>query len=173
MRITWEPSPRGVPSADYPYYYGFGRINAYKTLNSLAPLTVRSISPSSEMQMPGVFVTTTIVGSGFQQGATVVLQMGGHTIPTTVTFVSSNQLKCTFELSGAVGYRDVVVTNPAPPDGNGLSGTKTGGFQVTPYVPPRGCGGGSASTVVAFGLFMGLLSAGGGLRRRFSRRRAG
>jgi len=74
-------------------------------------------------------VSTAVSGANFQSGATVLLRRAGYTdIGASNVTVSASQITCQFDLAGAApGRWDVVVTNP-----NGLSGTLTGGFTVTP-----------------------------------------
>lgn len=96
------------------------------TLTPPAP-SVSGITPNSGGNES--IVSTTLSGANFQSGATVLLRRAGYTdIGASNVTVIASQITCQFDLAGAApGWRDVVVTNP-----NGLSGTLTGGFMVTP-----------------------------------------
>ena len=81
------------------------------TLSGSAP-SISNISPTSAAT--GDFVTMTILGSDFQNGATVKLVQAGYP-PVTATgvSVSSTSITCTVSLSGLEkGYATIRVTNP-------------------------------------------------------------
>lgn len=128
------------------------------------PPKVSAINPSS-----GVNTTTyalEVLGSGFQDGATVRLEQGTILIDGTgVAFSNSGRLTCYLDLnSKPLGKYDVVVKNP-----DGQEGLLSKGFSVTNI-----CGQGAGSVVLGFGLMMGLLSLGGsGLLRRRRGRKSG
>ncbi len=89
--------------------------------------TVSSITPN-EANNSGVVHITNLAGSNFQSGATVKLTKSGQSDinATSVVRVSSSQITCDFDLTGATAGRwNVVVTNPGD-----LSGQLTNGFTV-------------------------------------------
>ena len=91
------------------------------------PLTVTSITPNSGTTGTTVNITD-LAGTGFQTGATVKLTKTGEADinATDVTVVSSTQITCRFDLTGAAsGMWDVVVTNA-----DSQSATLPGGFTV-------------------------------------------
>ena len=89
-----------------------------------APPTVTSVSPVSGSTAGGTAVT--ITGTGFVSGATVTV--GGSAV-TSVVFVSSTSLTAVTP-TGAVGARDIVVTNP-----NLLTGTGTALYSYAVVAP--------------------------------------
>ncbi len=75
--------------------------------------SITSLSPNSG-HVDATSLGVTIIGTRFKPLATVALKYGASTIsPLTTTFVSSTQLNCTFDLTGATptGYWSLVVTN--------------------------------------------------------------
>ena len=124
------------------------------------PPTVTSINPNSGA--PNTSVDVTIEGTDFQGGASVRLQNAGTVIDASnVNTVSSTQISCTIDLTGAPeGAYDVVVRNPDAQEG--LLG---GGFNVTT------CGTGAAAAVLMLGLSLGLLSLASTESRRRRRRK--
>lgn len=88
--------------------------------------TVTGISPPTGANTG--LVPATITGTGFQEGATVVLNQGAEDIPGSGVFVSSpTSVSCVFNLSGRpAGTWNVIVMND-----DGQSGILTGGFTVT------------------------------------------
>jgi hypothetical protein len=126
--------------------------------------TVTSISPGSVMEGTTSVSIDNLAGANFASGATVRLEGNGLTInATNVKVVSSTQITCDFDLTGATaGSYDVVVRNP-----DGKEGRLSGGFSVTSL-----CGAGGGATVLALGVTMGLLSLAGtgGMRRRRRRK---
>ena len=96
--------------------------------------TVTAITPNSGANTGSVSITN-LAGTNFASGATVKLTKSGQTdiSGSSVAFVSSSKLTCTFNLTGAVtGTWNVVVTNH--PDEQ--SGTLTNGFTVTSATAP-------------------------------------
>ena len=94
------------------------------------PPTVTAITPSSGVTGTTVNITN-LAGTGFLAGATVKLTQSDSTdiTATSVDVVSSTQITCTFDFTGAAaGQWDVVVTNS-----DTQSGTLTNGFTVTNY----------------------------------------
>ncbi len=96
--------------------------------------TVSGIAPGSGLNTGTVGITD-LSGTGFAEGATVKLTKTGQPdiAGTDVAVVSTSQITCSFDLSGAAaGEWNVVVTNP-----DGQSGTLADGFAVqSPYVAP-------------------------------------
>ena len=90
-----------------------------------AGVTVSSITP--RQAAGGSTVSVTIDGTGFASGATV--SAGAGITVSGVAFVSSTRLTATFAVASGTtsGPRDVTVTNP-----NGMGGTLSGGFTVSP-----------------------------------------
>ena len=90
--------------------------------------TLTSISPASGNQ--GQMLTMTLNGSGFQQGATVIIS-GGDDIAVNVTSVTNNQITAAVTISPAATTtsvftrRNVTVTNP-----NGQFSVLTRAFSV-------------------------------------------
>ncbi len=107
----------------------------YIAIPANPPPTVTSITPNSGAN-DGTVSITNLAGANFVSGATVKLAKAGETDidGTSVTVVSSTQITCTFDLTGAApGTWDVTVTNP-----DGQSGTLTNGFTVTgDAIPPE------------------------------------
>jgi IPT/TIG domain/Papain family cysteine protease len=126
---------------------------------------VTSISPSSVAEGTTTVSIDNLAGANFVNGATVRLEGNGLTInATSVSWVSSTQITCTFDLTGAtVGAYDVVVKNP-----DSKEGRLTGGFNVTTANP---CGLGAGLGML--GVTLGLISLAGteGVRRKRRRRR--
>jgi hypothetical protein len=96
--------------------------------------SVTSITPNRGSSAGTVHITD-LAGENFQAGASVKLAMAGYSdiTATSVTVVSTSQITCDFDLTGAAaGQWDVVVTNP-----DLQSGTLPGGFTVsnTIYLP--------------------------------------
>jgi len=90
--------------------------------------SVTSIDPATG-ETDAVVSVTDLHGTNFQNGATVKLARASFPdiLGTSVGYVSSSQLTCSFDLTGAEGGTwDVVVTNP-----DTLSATLAGGFDVT------------------------------------------
>jgi C1A family cysteine protease len=110
---------------------GYDADVAIRLRTSAAPApapTVTSITPDSA-QNTGTVHITNVAGSNFQSGATVKLTRTGEADinATNVVVISSSQITCDIDLTGAVtGAWDVVVTNP-----DMQSGTLPGGFTVT------------------------------------------
>jgi Tol biopolymer transport system component len=77
-------------------------------------------------------IATTLTGSNFISGCTARLQKDATVInASSVTFVSSTQVNCSFSLAGATaGAYDVVVKNSSGPEGR-----LHNGFQVQPTNP--------------------------------------
>ncbi|WP_292348082.1 hypothetical protein, partial [Methanoregula sp. PtaB.Bin085] len=112
------------------------------TIQPALPPTISSITPNSGNRGWNVSITN-LAGANFQQGATVQLRRGAATITATnVTVVSSSQITCTFDLSGAAtGLWDVRVINP-----DAQAGTATGIFTV--YSPAPAISGITPNTYV-------------------------
>jgi PKD repeat protein len=93
-----------------------------------APL-VSSVTPDTGVNDDDEFEITNLAGSGFQDGATVVLEKDGQPdINATEVWVSpvGNQITCTVNLDGvAAGLWDVTVTND-----DSQSYTRDDGFEV-------------------------------------------
>ncbi len=110
--------------------YGYGRLN----LGSLPYPVINSITPSSAANTGTVNITN-LAGSYFQSGATVKITKSGQAdrAATNVVVISSSQITCQFNLSGATaGPWNLVVTNP-----DGQNSILLRGFTVTdPLVPP-------------------------------------
>ena len=130
---------------------------------AVAP-SVTSITPTYGVENTIADISD-LAGSGFQPGATVRIEREGTTVNATdVNVVSSTQITCKLNLSGApLGKYDVVVRNP-----DAQEAKLTQGFSVTNI-----CGGGAAVSLSIFGIMMGLMSLAGsaGLRRRFRRKK--
>ncbi len=76
----------------------------------------------------GMIDITSIRGAGFAAGASVSLSRTGEAdlLATSVTVASTQELTCSFDLSGAVtGWWDLTVTNPG-----GMSGTLPSAFMM-------------------------------------------
>jgi len=96
-------------------------------------VTVVSITPSSGTNDGSVNITN-LAGTNFESGATVGLTRTGEAdiVATSVTVVSSTQITCTLNLTGAAeGEWNVTVTNP-----NDESGMLTNGFTILSFPPP-------------------------------------
>jgi hypothetical protein len=134
------------------------------TSNGL-PFTVRlprvevaSINPTSGTDIDASLAAA-IMGNDFLSGATVRLENAAKKAinATNVKVVSSGQITCTFDLTGApLGKYDVVVSNPG-----GGEARLPGGFAVTNI-----CGQGAGVTLIPLGLMLGLLSLAGSAKRR-------
>lgn len=100
----------------------------YVTVTELQPPAVTAITP--DFGESGTIVSiTNLTGTNFQNGATIKLTKSGETDihATGVTFVSSTQITCSFNLAGAAtGQWNIIVTNP-----DTQSGTLSNGFEVT------------------------------------------
>jgi len=97
---------------------GFTILNPRPTITSITP----NSGPANGL------VNITIVGTGFQDRATVKLVRTGNSdiTATNVIVVDSTKIICTFDLTGkAVGTWNVVVTNP-----DGQSATLVDGFTI-------------------------------------------
>jgi PKD repeat protein len=97
-----------------------------------APPQVTAISPSSGINS-GTTAITDLSGTGFHNGAAVVLKMTGQPdiTATNVTVISPIKIICDLNLTGkATGPRDVVVIN-----NDGQQGILASGFQVTNPAP--------------------------------------
>ena len=100
--------------------------------NITPALSVISITPNSGYNTSSVPVTD-LIGTGFQEGATVMLNRTLlPDIPaTSVTIASSTKISCIFNLSGvATVTYNVIVTNT-----NGESKMLVNGFTVYPPLP--------------------------------------
>lgn len=76
--------------------------------------TVTGISPNSGLTGNTITIAN-LSGSGFQNGATVILNSSSapDIVASGVVVVNQNQISCTVDLAGAsLGARNVVVTNP-------------------------------------------------------------
>lgn len=108
-----------------------GLIQYRNTLFGGPVMTVSSISPTRGANAGTL--TITIVGTGFEDGATVRLERGGQQIAATeVRFVNNARLEATFTFNGQPENTqwDVVVRNP-----NGAEGRLTNGFSIVEAVP--------------------------------------
>jgi len=126
------------------YDLGSGmRAEAFTIYYPQAPL-VSSLTPGTGVNDDDEFEITNLAGSGFQDGATVVLEKDGQAdINATEVWVSpvGNQITCTVNLDGvAAGLWDVTVTND-----DSQSYTLDDGFEViypapsvTDITPDRG-----------------------------------
>jgi MYXO-CTERM domain-containing protein len=144
---------KGNPHISYYDYYN----NRDLKYAYLAPApTVTSVTPSKSINYSTLNVS--IAGTGFQTGASVQLVQGTTTINASpVTVVSDTQITCTLKFKYApVGKYDVFVKNL-----DGQQGKWSQQFIVTNI-----CGTGAASSVVGFGLVLGLLYVAGLGRRR-------
>jgi len=82
-------------------------------VNTPGPI-VTNISPDSGITGNTITITS-LAGSGFQNGATVILNSSSapDIVASGVVVVNQNQISCTVNLAGAsLGARNVVVTNP-------------------------------------------------------------
>jgi hypothetical protein len=83
------------------------------TVNNPGPV-ITGISPDSGLTGNSITITS-LAGSGFQNGATVILNSSSAPVivASGVMVVNQNQIICTVDLAGApLGTRNVVVTNP-------------------------------------------------------------
>jgi thermitase len=113
---------------------GTGRINAYQAVYAIPVTAITNQSTGNNKGVNTGPVTVTINGVGFVATPTIKLQKSGQTDieGTGVTFVTSDQINCTFDITGAAaGYWNVAVTNP-----DTRSGTLLNGFEVTSPSPP-------------------------------------
>jgi hypothetical protein len=81
-------------------------------INNPGPV-VTGISPNSSIT--GNTIITSLAGSGFQNGATVILNSSSapDIVASGIAVVNQNLISCTFDLAGAsLGTRTIVVTNP-------------------------------------------------------------
>ena len=104
------------------------RTNAF-TVNWPAP-TVTGITPASGLVNSSVSITS-LTGTSFRSGASVRLTKAGQSdiIATGVTVVSSTQITCTIDTSGAaLGRWNVVVQNA-----DSQSGTLSNGFMICSF----------------------------------------
>jgi hypothetical protein len=95
-------------------------------VNTPGPI-VTNISPDSGITGNTITISS-IAGSGFQNGATVILNSSSapDIVASGVVVVNQNQISCTVNLAGAsLGARNVVVTNP-----DGRVGVLPNGFLV-------------------------------------------
>ena len=106
-------------------YFGYGRINAFQTLNAITinPIqvpTITGLSPTSKMAGQPAF-TLTVNGTNFVAGS-VVRWNGGN---RTTTYVSATQLTAAITASdiASAGTVPVTVFNPTP--GGGTSNAQT------------------------------------------------
>src|SRR5687768_7856106 len=83
------------------------KLNTKGQARGVASPSIMQVIPSSGPIGGGTVVT--ILGSGFDQGATVVF---GGAACTPVVYVSANQLQCT-TTAHAEGAVTVVITNPS------------------------------------------------------------
>jgi len=121
------PVSSGVTHSIGPLVSGIFQDMGWTFTSTNDPPTVISITPNSGTNDGSVSITS-LAGTGFQSGATVKLTKAGATdiSGTSVNVVSTTQITCAFNLSGAsTGSWNLVVTDP-----DSLSGTLTGGFTV-------------------------------------------
>ncbi|MDI6735872.1 MAG: lamin tail domain-containing protein [bacterium] len=100
------------------------------TAQVYAQPTISEITPTIGINKGTISVT--IIGSGFQSGATVILTKFGipDIIGTPTTVIESNTITTTFDLKSVpIGSYSVVVTNPV-----NQSGTFTDGLKVIPQL---------------------------------------
>lgn len=132
-------------------------------LDSLALPHLYSVTPNA-CDQAAIITINDVSGAGFVSGTTVRLEMDTSVFTATnVTYNSSTNLTCTFDLStAAVGYYDVVVKNPDNQEARIVDA-----YGVAP--PGAGCGTGTtAAAIMVFGMTMGLISV-----REVGRRRRG
>jgi uncharacterized repeat protein (TIGR02543 family) len=102
--------------------------NVTLTANFDKSITVTRITPKTAANAGTVDITS-LVGTGFSEGASVKLTKSGQPdiLGSEVDVVSASRITCSFDLHGAkAGEWDVVVTNPG-----GQSDTLAKGFTVT------------------------------------------
>ena len=103
------------------------------TVNNPA-LTVTSITPTNANSGKASVSVTDLAGTNFYGTPTVQLKMTGQTsiTATNVTVVSSTQIACSFDLTGAAaGSWDVYVANP-----DGQNATLPAALRSTTRCPP-------------------------------------
>jgi hypothetical protein len=113
--------------------YGSQNVTIHVVIPS--PVNVTSISPNTGVNTTTVKINN-LIGTGFVYGAGVNLTMTGYPdiAASSVNFVTSKKIMCTFNLTGAQpGYWNVVVTNP-----DGGSGSLPSGFAITDGVTTKG-----------------------------------
>jgi hypothetical protein len=144
-------------------YLYFGAIMSIKRISGLMgsslPPDPQSVTPRRGYNTASIRVT--ITGSGFEAGAQVRLVMSGQSpiYASSVQVPSPDKITCTFDLKGATpGMWDLEVTNP-----DGQNGILTNAFEVIP------CGIGGGMAVLALGLLLGLISAGGVINKKKKR----
>jgi hypothetical protein len=106
---------------------------------------VTAIMPNTGLNISVVSITS-LTGSGFRTGATVLLMRAGHAniTATGVTVVSPAQITCTLPITHAeAGAWDVVVINPDGQEAvlpGGFTITAPGSLTTTPTSTPPGTG---------------------------------
>src|SRR5579871_3321710 len=112
--LTGSTSSMDFPASAGAFQTTFAGGDGYDAfVTAIGTGAVASVTPSTGGNAGSV--TLTIRGSGFQSGATVVLQSGGTTIRAGTVGVGANgtTLTALVELSGAsAGVYDLAVTNP-------------------------------------------------------------
>nr|WP_320161599.1 PEGA domain-containing protein [uncultured Methanoregula sp.] len=101
-------------------------LSATLTAVASAP-TISSITPAYGYNTSSVSITS-LAGTGFVSGATIVLAKSGQTNISTSSssFSSSTLMTCTFDItSKTAGTWNVILTNP-----DGQSATLTNGFEI-------------------------------------------
>ena len=131
------------------YDTGTGTLPQGFTIYYPQPPSVSSVEPDTGVNDASLFISN-LSGTGFQNGATVTLKMGGEpdVNATGVTVVSASRITCTADLNGVTtGFWDVMVTND-----DGQSGTLVGGLEViypaptvTAITPDNGLNTGTVS----------------------------
>jgi photosystem II stability/assembly factor-like uncharacterized protein len=120
------------------------------------PLAVTSIAPVQGTQQT-ISLDITVVGTGFQPGATVRLESDAYTIGAVNLAITETQITGAVGLFGAQpGVYDVVVENP-----DGSEARLEDVFTVVSF-----CGAGSGTALLMLGLTLGLLSLAGSARLR-------
>jgi PKD repeat protein len=110
------------------YDSGSGTLPAGFTIYYPAAPAVTSVTPDTGVNDDDAFFISDLAGTGFQDGATVVLQKAGEPdiTATGVSVLFPNQISCTVNLDGvAAGLWDVKVTND-----DTQSDTLADGFEV-------------------------------------------
>ena len=139
-------------------YFGYGRIDAYRTLKNVMDPLVYSIKPSSGFVDKTVTITD-LEGANFKTGATVWLESRVGVPPqklpaANVVVVPPNKITCTIDLTGAKYFKyDVVVHNT-----DGREGRLLSGFTA--------CGAGAGAATVALVGMLGLMATTGSRRFR-------